>query len=168
MQYRFWSMMTDKKFALYYYDQHFHRYTKIDRGFKIFIAITSSSAIGSWIIWQQLSFVWAVMVASSQVLTAIINFLPYKSRIKQINKMNSRLIPLYYEIESKWFDVAEGILSEREINDLHYNFVRRWAQIEDEFFTNDSLTEKKKFIDNAQLKKTQYINNLFLGGNYNV
>jgi len=48
---------------------------------KYFLAITSSSSIGAWAIWNEYSWILASIIAFSQVITAIIPFLAYKSRI---------------------------------------------------------------------------------------
>lgn len=161
MQNKYWKLMTHYKFSLYYFDEHFYRYTKWDRAIKIFLGIFSSSAIASWVIWQHLSFIWAVIVASSQVITIINSYLPYKNRIKQIAELRSRLIPIYCDVEHKWYKVSEGLLSESEINDLCYNFSKEWSSIADEFFKDDSLPNYKTLINVADMKKNKYFDNCF-------
>lgn len=161
MQNNYWNMMTDKRFALYYLDAHFERCTKIDRGLSIFLAIASSSAIAGWAIWQQLGFILAIVIAASQVITVINSYLPYKKRKKEIYELKAKLTPIYFDMEYQWNNVAEGILSQKEINDLYYSLVRKWVKVENEFFIDDVLPMNKNLIKKAEELKNRYINNTF-------
>jgi hypothetical protein len=40
-----------------------------DLGFRAFLAIASSGAIGAWAVWQQYPKVWAGIIATSQVIS---------------------------------------------------------------------------------------------------
>ena len=48
----------------------------------IFLAVTSSGSIGGWVIWDKYSFLWAFIIAASQVINVVKQFLPYKTRVK--------------------------------------------------------------------------------------
>ena len=48
---------------------------------KYFLAITSSSSIEAWAIWNEYSWILASIITFSQVITSIIPFLAYKIRI---------------------------------------------------------------------------------------
>lgn len=163
MKQSFWNMLMNKRYALFYLERHFRRSVKLDRMISIFLAITASSAIGSWVIWKELSLLWAVIVAASQVVTVINAYLPYKKRIKQINDLKNRLTPIYLEIESKWFDVNWGKLDDKEINKLHYDLAKKWEAAEAEFFADDSLPEDEKFMQEADELCEKYVKDV-LGG----
>jgi hypothetical protein len=157
----YWAMMTNNMYALFYLNEHFERCVKLDRVITIFLAVAASSAIASWAIWQQFGFVWAVIVAGSQVITVINTYLPYKKRIKQINSLKDRLVPIYNEIESKWFDVSSGKLSKSSINKLHYEFTKKWSMAQEEFFNDDTLPSVERFKRKAEELKDKYFENLF-------
>ena len=161
MKERYWKLLTNNKFALYYLDEHFGCYTKRDRILNIILVITSSSAIASWAVWQSLAFLWGLIIVLSQVLSMVNRYLPYKKRIKEISNMKMQLTPIYNEIEYKWFKVANGICSENEINDLIYNFNKKWTEINEQFFIDDNLPYNKTFEESADAKKNTYFANLF-------
>jgi len=46
-------------------------------------AIASSAGIGSWVIWQQYAIVWAFIIASSPVLDALKDVLPFSKRLSR-------------------------------------------------------------------------------------
>ena len=108
MQLRYWNQMSQYKFSILYYNEHFSRYVKINRAIIIMLAVLSSGAIASWAIWNKLSFLWAIIVASSQVFTIVNEFLPYKDRIKEIPELVCKLTVIYDEMESQWYFISSG------------------------------------------------------------
>ena len=117
MQEIYWKKLTQSKYALCYFDANFSRCVKIDRFIKIFCAVASSAAIAAWAAWQNLSFWWGLIIVISQVVTAVNEVLPYKKRIKELSDLISELTPIYNNMERSWHDVANGSLTEEEIND---------------------------------------------------
>src|SRR5690606_18075834 len=93
---------------------------RIDRGLKIFLAIASSSSIGAWVVWSQLSYLWGSIIAISQVAAAVNPYLPYQSRIKEYTQLLRDLEELMIQMEFNWHAVAEGELSSEEINSFRF------------------------------------------------
>jgi len=161
MQKKYWNQLSQYKFSLFYLDAHFSRCIKIDRTIKIVLAICSSTAIASWAIWSKIGIVWAIIIAVSQVISVVNEFLPYQKRISEISDMKAALTLLYYDIEHDWFKVANGELKEEEINDLNRDYLKKWAVIDDKYFFKDSLPCKEKCVKYAQNKKIEYFNTMF-------
>ncbi len=80
------------------------------------LAITSSASIGAWVIWRELSIVWAGVIAASHVVTAISPHLPFKERRVAFASMLHELEALFIQTELKWQEVASGEMGEGEIN----------------------------------------------------
>ena len=55
-----------------------------DRYINIFLAIASSTSIAGWALWNKYIYVWTAIIALSQVINAILPYLPYKERIKSL------------------------------------------------------------------------------------
>ena len=81
-QQRYWKELYQLKVHTNYLELYLESSTNVDRGMNIFLAITSSSSICGWAVWQQYSFVWGAAIAASQLITAIKGFLPFKSTEK--------------------------------------------------------------------------------------
>ena len=64
-------------------------------------------------------------------------------------------------IERQWFSVANGSLSEAEINDLCYQQMQTWDKIDQEYFQEDMLPRIEKCVDLAEKEKNIYFKNLF-------
>lgn len=116
MQETYWKRLTQYKFSLYYFGAHMEKCVKISRSIKIVCAVASSASIAAWATWQQLSFWWGLIIAASQVLVAVNEFLPYTKRIQELSNMKAALTPVYNKMEKEWFSVANGSITEEEIN----------------------------------------------------
>ncbi len=88
---------------------------------KILLAIASSTSIGAWAIWQSLSWLWASIIAFSQVVAAISPYLPYKNRIKAYTSLIQELEELMIQAEFKWHAIADGRLTPKDINKARFD-----------------------------------------------
>lgn len=165
MQERYWNQLTQYKYDILYLSERFANFIVIDRVIKIVIAVSSSTAIGSWIIWEKFSYLWASLIATSQVFNVINDYLPYKKRISELSAMISKLISLYTNIEHDWYKVANSYLTNDEINELLYTYMRQWNDINDKYFEIDALSLSEKCLNTAEEEKNKYFNN-FLGGTH--
>jgi hypothetical protein len=115
-QERYWKELYQLKVHVNYIEAHVCEAEQRDRAIKIYMAIASSASIGAWVIWRDLSFVWAAIIAISQVLAAISPHLPFRERLKTYSSLLHELEEVFIQAESRWHDVASGRLSEEEIN----------------------------------------------------
>ena len=161
MQEKYWRYMVQIKAWIFYLDLYAEDSYKWDKRINIFGAIASSTSIAAWTIWSQLSYVWSVIIAVSQVLTAIKSFMPYSRRLKILVPFMEDLKFLYNKIEYNWFKVASGELSEDEINELLYAFKDDFASIENKNLKEETLLENNKFKTNADKKTDVYFENNF-------
>lgn len=107
LQNRYWNQMAQYKFEIIYYNEHFTKCIRNNRTIIILLAVLSSGAVAGWAIWSKYSFIWSIIVASTQVLTIVNEFLPYKDRIKECPDLISKLMPLSIKSEP----AAKKILS---------------------------------------------------------
>ncbi len=161
MQERYWRQMTQFKYNLCYLAAQFARSVKQNRAIRIGVAITSASSIAAWTVWAECSFVWGFIIAAGQVVSAVNDILPYQKRIKELGELQPRLNAVYIEVERQWFSVANGSLSEAEINDLCYQQMQTWDKIDQEYFQEDMLPRIEKCVDLAEKEKNIYFKNLF-------
>ena len=135
----------------------------INKTINIFLAVTSSSSICGWAIWNKYSFIWATIIASSQLLNAIKQFLPYRTRLKSISSILWELEELLTSAEMKWFDVAEGNLTEEEMNKLQFEIRRKKTQVMQKHFGINTLPTKEHYFLKAKQMANTYVQN-FYGG----
>lgn len=153
--------MVQIKAWTFYLDLYEESSYKWDKRIKIFSAVVSSSSIAAWAVWNELSYVWSVIIAVSQVLSAVKDFLPYSNRLKVIVPFKDDLKFLYNKIEFNWFNVASGELTEEEINKMLFDFKNEFANIENKNLKEEILLDNAAFKEKADEKTELYFKNNF-------
>ena len=156
MQERYWNKMTDKRYQLIYINEYYSRYIKVQRRINIFLAISASGAIAAWAVWKEFPIVWAGIIAVSQVITAVKPYLPYEKRIDGIYDISSQYTVICNEMESKWFYVANGSKTEEDINELCYNYEKRWTAVVTKTLKGDCIPTDGRIAAIANEKKDSY------------
>ena len=124
-------------------------------------AVASSSSIAAWAIWDELNFVWATIIAASQVINAIRQFLPFRRRLKTLNELFSRLDEISLESQKKWFSVCEGKLTEEEIHNLTMELQEAEMQDTNRIFGKMTLPVRKRILNRAALETDRYLQKFY-------
>lgn len=156
MQLQYWVELMALKAHACYIELYQLRSESIERGIGIFLAIMSSTSIGGWVLWKEYAFVWATLIMISQVVAAIYNFLPFKSRIKPLSAAGIELALLADEAENRWFEVSKGELTEREINDLRFEIRKKKSAIMKSAFSGMALPESSRLMSKAESHMIRY------------
>ena len=151
--------MVQIKAWTFYLDIYAEDSYKWDRRINIYGAIASSSSIAAWTIWRNWSFIWAAIIAISQVLTAIKQYLPFGRRLKYLQPFIEDMKLLYLKMEYDWYKVAAGELSETEINGLLYSYKKEYSGIESKYLKEEILVENVKYKNKADIKTEEYFEN---------
>ena len=159
MQKKYWSYLVQIKAWIYYLDIYVEKSFQWDRRIKVFVA--SSSSIAAWTIWKEWSYIWGVIIAVSQVLTAIKDYFPFGRRLKILKPFIDELKILYIKIEYDWFKVAEGEVTEKEINQLLFDYKKQFSEIESKYLNEEILIENLEYRNLADQKVTKYFENNF-------
>lgn len=160
-QIKYWQELYDLRSHANYINVYLLKTELHDRLFKVIIAIASSSSIGAWVIWQEFGFIWSVIIATSQVLTAISAYLPYKARLKTLTGLQPALEELALYAEERWFDVAEGNLTEEAIHKLQFEIKVKKIKLQDKFLKNTPLPDKDKYLRDAEERASRYFKNYY-------
>ena len=158
-QVRYWNQLKEFKTHVIYLHNYAANSEWWDKTINIFLAITSSSSIAAWAIWQKHQIIWAIIIASSQVVTAIKPFLPFKKRLTAICDMNDKIQEISLECEKEWFSVAEGELTDKEIHDLCIELRNKALTAERKYLKNVILPNNKKILKNAEIEADRYLTN---------
>lgn len=160
VQEQYWKELHQLKTHLGFIELLLERSESIDRALKIILAVASSSSIGAWAIWQQYSWVWAGIIAFSQVISAINPFLPYKNRIKAYSSLLHELEELMVQAEFKWHAIAEGELTPSEINKARFEIrAEKIKSLKKHIQT--TIPTDNKLHEKAEASATQYLVNFY-------
>ncbi|KJF93834.1 hypothetical protein CTN03_03555 [Photobacterium angustum] len=161
-QERFWRELDQLKVHVYYLERYLEKTVSIDRNINMFLALTSNASIAGWVIWQEYSFFWGTAIAISQAINAIKTFLPYSKRLKSLQGLTNDLESLFLSMESKWFDVSEGALTEEQIHKLHMGYKEKRRQLIQKYLGTTPLPENKKMMDKAKKSAQCYFQNFYV------
>lgn len=163
---RYWKMLVHLRYGLDYYHEHLFYSVIFDRYFKMFIAIFTATSVISWEVGDTFSGVWAILVGLGQIAVLINEFLPYKTRISQLQGLKAVLNKQFQQAENKWRDVNTKQFSDDEINDRITECLQHWADTEDKFIKDDCLPEPKWLTKRAQRRMIRYFQ-FYYGGEKN-
>ena len=157
VQSSYWQELADLKRDARYIDLCHERTEHINRVIDGFTAITSSAAIGAWVVWKDLSWIWGFLIAASQVLHAIKEYLPYKKRLRALSSLSPDLNALSLVAENDWFKVSRGLLEELEIHDLYMKLKKKKQEAVHKNFPGTSLPLAKKLLACADQDTENYL-----------
>lgn len=131
----------------------------IERCLNIFAAIASSTAIAGWALWQHASFMWACIIALSQVYSAAKPHLPFGLRLRSLHNLAPDIEALTLSAERDWFRVSRGELTEDEIIDRATVIKEKKVQATQKHLKGVVLPEQDKLTKLADTKATAYMEN---------
>jgi hypothetical protein len=157
----YWKEFHRLKVHVCYMELQLCETEEIDRAVKIFLAITSSASIGGWVIWKDLGMLWGCLIAGSQVVNAVRQYLPYKERLKSYAGLLSELEELVVHVESKWLDIAAGELTEPEIRKALLDLRTRRMKAFKKHVPATTIPENSKLFALAEAKAWSYFQNIY-------
>jgi hypothetical protein len=90
-QSRYWQEMYDLKSHSFYIEKYHQATEQMDRTINSCLAVASSSSIGAWALWKDYAYIWAFIIAASQVVTTLKPFLPYRASKRFISRFRRTL-----------------------------------------------------------------------------
>lgn len=160
MQSQYWKELYQLKTHIGFIERQLEKFEKIDRFLKIVLAISSSSSIGAWALWNEYSWVWASIIAFSQVITAITPFLPYKNRIKAYSSLLNELEELMIRAEYKWHSISDGKLTATEVNKARFE-IRIAKQKSLKKYISTTIPTDGKLHQQAEDSAAEYLTNFY-------
>ncbi|WP_460152794.1 hypothetical protein [Pseudomonas sp. S2_B07] len=148
-QLQYWVEMQNLKAHVYYLELYQLGSESIERWIGITLAVASSASIGGWVIWKDYAFVWALLIMITQVISVVYKFLPFKARIKPLSTAGIELSVLSDDAEKGWFDVSEGNLTEKEINEKKFAIRKKKSAVMKSAFSGMVLPENQKLMSKA-------------------
>lgn len=160
LQQQYWKEMYQLKTHIAFIEFQLEKAEGIERAIKMSLAIASSSSIGAWVIWSHLSWVWASIIAFSQVISAVSPYLPYKGRIKSYSSLLHELEELMIQAEFKWYSISEGKLTATEINRARFE-IRATKQKSLKKHIQTTIPTNSAMHSKAEASAQSYLSNFY-------
>jgi hypothetical protein len=113
----------------------------------VFLAIATSASIGAWAVWKEFPFVWASIIAASNVVTVIKPYFPYSRYIKTLNERYIQAQDLFLSYERVWYQIEKAKLTEDDIAEKYFELSKRHNEIfnfENIFYNSEDKKLKNK------------------------
>lgn len=160
VQQHYWDTFANLKRDSYYLHLYYVSEESTDRLVNVFSAVTSSTSIAGWSIWQSYAFFWGGVIAVSQVLNAVKPYLPYHARLKALSALVADVDALALTAETDWYKVERGLLTEEEIFQLSMNLKKAEHQATQAHFANMTLPQNRNLLIMADRNATNYLKKL--------
>lgn len=160
-QEKFWRELDQLRIHATYIEAYYEKTVRTDRFVSMVLAVASSGSIAGWAVWNNYSYVWAFIVAISQVINAVKSYLPYSKRLKSLNALSAELESLFLSMENHWFNVAEGYLSDEEIHKLHMKIKEQRRLIVQKNIGTIDLPHDKILMEEAIESAKRYFENFY-------
>ncbi len=83
-------------------------------------AIASCGGIAAWVVWKEYAFVWAAIIAASQVADALKDVFPFAKEHKAASIHSMTLDNLFNDVQLEWENIFSGRYTDEEIMKLRH------------------------------------------------
>lgn len=157
MRDRFFNLYVDIKVAERYYCHYVKRSVIWNNIITAIGLITSAATISSWAIWGSLSLVWAVAIASSQVLTVLRPLLKSSARLSAAKYLIPEMARLLDDLSSTWDELNYvHIYSDLEIHEIMQKYMQRYTDVREKYAPSELFPEKPYLLKRAQVDAQHY------------
>ena len=120
-------------------------------GIAVIRAITSTGSIGAWLIWKKYTYVWACLIALSQVIEALKGIFPLYSVDACSANGRGHSNQLFVEAQRNWDAISSGERTNVQIRKLCHELRSRKNRAEVKHIP-DGLSRRADLFNNAQLE----------------
>jgi len=163
MKGRFWTSLTQKKYEIYFFEEHRRRCLSIEWWINLCTALAASGSLAVWFIDNNYAKVYASIIVISEIVKVVQPYLPFQNRITELNEAISRLDIIYEDMENTFFSFNDET-TEDEINNKCSEYEKKWLDCTDRYLKKDDLEQENEEINNiAKKKRDAYFKNLNKG-----
>jgi hypothetical protein len=119
---KIWYFLVDTKVNQYVAEHSVKYYQKWDLALNIFLAVTTSTSIAAWAIWQHYQLVWAVIIGISQFLTVAKPYFLFPKYIKAFNEKALYWQQLSFDLEILWDKINFSTVSEDKAKEAFFDY----------------------------------------------
>lgn len=159
-QERYWAELTQLRGHVMYLNEYRVESERWERRTNFGIAAISSTSLGVWAVSQSVPWLWALLIAATQVFNSVKHYLPFEQRIEEIGRLNGELSNIALYAERKWFAVSQGELTGDEIHDLTFEIRRRKQEAEEEHLSK-TLPKKADLKERAERDTERYFKTFY-------
>jgi hypothetical protein len=129
--------------------------------FAVLRAVASSGSIAGWVIWREYAFVWAAIIAASQLADALRDAIPYTARQKSANALLTDLDALFIEALFEWEGVYSAKFTNEEITERRRKLMQLRHELDAKHFPTGDLPRRPDLFTLAEQGAITYLEAMF-------
>ena len=106
-------------------------------------------------IWKQYAWIWAGIVAASQLIEALKNVFPFYKRRGELSKWSRTLNRLFVEAQRDWDVIAGGDRTNAQISELSHRLRVKKERAEEKYIPH-GLARRKDLFEKAQNEASRF------------
>lgn len=159
-QERYWTELTQLRGQIIYLKEYRVASEVSERRVNFGVAAISSTSLAVWAVSQSVPWLWALLIAATQVFNSVKHHLPFERRIEEIGRLNGELSNVALYAERKWYAVSEGELTGEEIHSLTFEIRSRKQEAEEEHLSKP-LPDKPELRERAEQEAERYFGTFY-------
>ncbi len=156
----YWAQMVELKIACVYTRRYRDHLGKWVTRIGAVRAIASSASIAAWAVWKNHAFLWAVIIASSQVLDALKDVFPVTKKHKSASEHTTTLEGIFIDAQLEWEGIFLGRYTDDQIMKRRHKLMTLQHHAEGAHFPNGLPTRDSDFAL-AQQEAANYFTALY-------
>ena len=118
-------------------------------------AVASSVGIAGWAVWNKYYFMWAVIIAASQVADALKEVFPFAKKHKAASELALALAGLFIDVQLEWENIVSGRFTDEQVLNRLYKLRKLRFDAERTGFP-DGLALRTDLQDQAKRNAEEY------------
>ena len=118
-------------------------------------AIASSGSIAAWALWREYAFLWAAIIATSQVADALKDVFPFAKIQKSAGEHTTSLTGIFIDAQLEWEKIYSGCYTDEEIMERRHRLMKLQHESESQSFP-DGLQFRDGLFALAQQEAQDY------------
>jgi hypothetical protein len=151
----YWAQMIELKVAACYIRRYRDYLGKRVTALGMLRAIASSGSIAAWALWREYAFVWAAIIAASQVADALRDVFPFTKKHRAASAHTVMLGSIFIDAQLEWENIFSGRYPDDQIMNRRHKLMKLQHDAERTSFP-DGLATRDSLFSQAQQEAKEY------------
>lgn len=154
-QHVYWQELVQLKADACYVRDYRNELGRWVTGVSAMRAIASAGGIAAWAVWRQHAYVWACIIAASQVADALKNVFPLYKRRAALSKWSRTLNRLFVDAQRNWDSISGGRCTDAQIGRLSHQLRLKKERAEAKYIPH-GLAMRVSLFERAQREANRF------------
>jgi len=154
-QQMYWQEFVQLKADAFYIREYRNSLSRWVTATAVIRAVASSGSIAAWVIWKRFAFIWAAIIALSQLADVLKDVFPFYKRRAALSRWVRQLDRMFVFAQRDWEDIAGGRCTEQQIRKLLHQLRSRKQTLESKCIPN-GLSRKPDILQIAEAEAIRY------------